>query len=456
MKRSNRNRNNQIPTPSEERDWVLTVLLAIINLGSGATTIMGAMQVLPRTLAWGLGGTIQLFLFLLLGEFTAKHAPFRKWVAVLVLTSISVYTSFFTYYKELAGEASEKLAHDRAALAHQKFVADLYTPMKDSLKQLEDEAASARVLAEAEKSRGVQSGLGGGYETEARKLDLQALGSENKAKNFKSTVEKLRPKFDYEIKGLKPNEILDKDRQALTEVPAERRQNYPELKREMYIDEELDVSLLAPYNKVKRLEEPALFSMGIALGVDGIAIMLGTAITIKRERKTLAQLIADQILKWKRGFAHVIGAIEETVDQDQLNGNAPQAIGEAVGSSVTLKLQGKGSQFLREFEKAIETREPHIINYQVLNNHPNPTFKSGFILLLNKLGEPGRAWVRMNSQNSWVVVPEHYHRLTKWLTEEIDHHNQEEAESELPEGWGFTDPKVADVTFRIPLINNSR
>jgi|AGSF01.1.fsa_nt_gi hypothetical protein len=455
MKRSNRNRNNQNPTPSEERDWVLTVLLAIINLGSGATTIMGAMQVLPIALAWVIGGTTQMMLFLLLGEFTVKHAPFRKWVAVLVLTSISVYTSFFTYYKELAGEASEKLAHDRAALAHQKFVADLYTPMKDSLKQLEDEAASARVLAEAEKSRGVQSGLGGGYETEARKLDLQALDSENKAKNFKSTVEQVSPKFEYDIKGLKPNEILDKDRQALTEVPAERRQNYPELKREMYIDEELDVSLLAPYNKVKRLEEPALFSMGIALGVDGIAIMLGTAITIKRERKTLGQLIADQIRAWKREIAHVIGAVNETVNQGQLNGNAPQAIGEAV-ERVTLKLQGKGSQFLREFEKAIETREPHIINYQVLNNHPTLTFKEGFILLLNKLREPGRAWVRVNSQNSWVVVPEHYHRLTKWLTEEIDHHNQEEAKSELPEDWGFTDPKVADVTFRIPSINNSR
>jgi hypothetical protein len=455
MKRSNRNRNNQIPTPSEERDRVLTVLLAIINLGSGATTIMGAMQVLPIALAWVIGGTTQMMLFLLLGEFTVKHAPFRKWVAVLVLTFISVYTSFFTYYKELAGEASEKLAHDRAALAHQKFVADLYTPMKDSLKQLEDEAASARVLAEAEKSRGVQSGLGGGYEAEARKLDLQALDSENKAKNFKSTVEQVSPKFEYDIKGLKPNEILEKDRQALTEVPAERRQNYPELKREMYIDEELDVSLLAPYNKVKRLEEPALFSMGIALGVDGIAIMLGTAITIKRERKTLAQLIADQIREWKRGFAHVIGAVKTPINLDQLNGNAPQASGEAV-ERVTLKLQGKGSRFLGEFKKAIETREPHIINYQVLNNHPNLTFKEGFILLLNKLGEPGRAWVRVNSPNSWVVVPEHYDRLTEWLTEEIDHHNQEEADSELPEDFGFTDPKVADVTFIIPSINNSR
>lgn len=455
MKRSNQNRNNQIPTPSEERDRVLTVLLAIINLGSGATTIMGAMQVLPIALAWVIGGTTQMMLFLLLGEFTAKHAPFRKWVAVLVLTFISVYTSFFTYYKELAGEASEKLAHDRAALAHQKFVADLYTPMKDRLKQLEDEAASARVLAEAEKSRGVQSGLGGGYEAEARKLDLQALGSENKAKNFKSTVEKLRPKFDYEIKGLQPNEILDKDRQALTEVPAERRQNYPELKREMYIDEELDVSLLAPYNKVKRLEEPALFSMGIALGVDGIAIMLGTAITIKRKRKTLAQLIADQISEWKKGFAHVIEAITTPV-APVIPGNDPQVIEEAVGSPVTLKLQGKGSKFLGEFEKAIETREPHIINYQVLNNHRNQTFKAGFTSLLNKLGEPGRAWVRVNSPNSWVVVPEHYHRLTAWLTEEIDHHKQEEANSELPEDFGLTDTKVADVTFIIPSTNNSR
>jgi hypothetical protein len=450
MTRNNRNRNNQNPTRSEERDKVLTASLAIITLYSGATTIWGAMQVLPIVLAWVIGGTIQGMLFLLLGEFTVQHAPKRKWVAVTVLTFISVYTSFFTYYKQLAGETNEKLAHEKAVRAHQNFLRDVYTPMKDHLKQLKDEATKTRELVKAEKDRGITSGLEG-YGDKARELDVKALELETEAKNFKSTVDELRPKFDYELKQLQPKEILEKDGQTLAEVPKEWQKDYPGLKREMFIDGELDVSLLTPYYKVKRFEEPAIASMGIALGVDGLMIMLGTAITIKRDRKTLGQLIADGIRLLKREYAHVKEAIGEppTLDDNKTKKNTGVLSGETI-ERVTLKLQGKGSKFLTEFKKAIEKREPHIINYQVLNNHPDPTFKKGFRLLVDKLKEPGRAWVQENSPNSCVVAPEHYQTLTEWLTEEIDRHSQEEEKSGLPKGFELTDPPEDDVTFTIP------
>ena len=52
-------------------------------------------------------------------------------------------------------------------------------------------------------------------------------------------------------KKLAPEEILEKDRQALAEVPEEWRKNYPELDRSLYVDTEKDIPLLAPYLKVK-------------------------------------------------------------------------------------------------------------------------------------------------------------------------------------------------------------
>jgi len=453
MTRSNRNRNNQNPTPSKERDWVLTALLAIINLGSGTTTVLGAMQFLPRALAWGLGGTIQLMLFLLLGEYTAKHAPFRKWVAVTALTFMSVYTSFFTYYKQLAGETNDKLAHEKAVLAHQNFVKDVYTPMKDHHKQLEDEAKKTRELAKAEKDRGIDSGVVG-YGDRARALDRQALDLEIKANNFKSTVDELRPKFDYDITQLQPREILQKDGKTLAEVPAEWRKDYPELPREKYIDAELDVDLFTPYYKVKRFEDPAIASMGIAFVVDGIAIMLGTAITIKRERKTLAQLIVDFIRQYKRDIAEVIQEIKESPNLDNPSRNDTPPSRETI-ERVPLILRGKGSNFLTEFYTAISVTQPHIINYQALINHENETFQRGFRFLLDKFREPRRGWVQVNNQNDWLVAPQHYDKLTAWLRTEISHHTQEEEHGELKGDWGLGVQETT-VIFTIPSINNSR
>jgi hypothetical protein len=187
--------------------------------------------------------------------------------------------------------------------------------------------------------------------------------------------------------------------------------------------------------------------MAIALGVDGIAIMLGTAITIKRERKSLAQLVADWIRQRKNDWQHITGVIGENPSPGT-DGNAPGELREAV-EIVTLKLRGKGSQFLREFYNAIDMKEPHIINDQVLNKHTNQTFKDGFRFLVDKLRKPGRAWVKM-SEDKWVVASEHYHKLTEWLTEEIKHHTEEEANSGLPDDWGLSDPPETDVKFTIP------
>jgi hypothetical protein len=61
-----RPRSRRKNKPQEERDIALMVVLTFFNLGSGATTILGAMQILPiKYLAWTLGGAVQLMLFIL-------------------------------------------------------------------------------------------------------------------------------------------------------------------------------------------------------------------------------------------------------------------------------------------------------------------------------------------------------------------------------------------------------
>ncbi|MDE5105649.1 MAG: hypothetical protein O4808_00745, partial [Trichodesmium sp. St17_bin3_1_1] len=277
-----RPRSRRKNKPQEERDIALMVVLAFFNLGSGATTILGAMQILPiKYLAWTLGGAVQLMLFILQAGLAANRTPLRKWLAIMVLATASVYTSFFTYYDKLAQGTNEKRGMDMALKAHNRLISEVYTPMEDHLRDLQQEALTLRETAKAEQDRGIDTGLIG-YGDQARKFDKLALEKEIEAKNFLNTVNQLRPLFEYNPKNLRPVDILNKDRKALSSAPKDFRENYPELKRGEYIDEDLEFSLLAPYLKVvKNQEEAALLALIIAIGVDGMAIMLGTAIVVK-------------------------------------------------------------------------------------------------------------------------------------------------------------------------------
>ena len=48
--------------PKDDRDWLLMVILAFLNLVSGYTTVTGAAQILPSW-GWILGLSVQGILF---------------------------------------------------------------------------------------------------------------------------------------------------------------------------------------------------------------------------------------------------------------------------------------------------------------------------------------------------------------------------------------------------------
>ena len=154
--RSNNRSTNRRKRKSEERDFLLILILAFFNVASGYTTITGANTILNNFgLAFFLGGFIQLGLFLMLSDFVMKRAPLRKWLAVIVFTFVSVYTSFFTYYISLAAKSDQNMAFDKAEKAHQKLFADVYTPMKERLRKLQEEAATLERKADQERRSGL-------------------------------------------------------------------------------------------------------------------------------------------------------------------------------------------------------------------------------------------------------------------------------------------------------------
>ncbi|NER03557.1 MAG: hypothetical protein F6K17_13515 [Okeania sp. SIO3C4] len=347
---------------------------------------------------------------------------------------------------------------DRAIAAHQRLVSQVYAPMQDHLRELQQEAERLKQNAKAEEERGLSSGFIG-YGDKARELDKLALEKDIEAKKFQKTLEELTPKFQYDFTGLTPTDILNQDRKARNAAPEEFRKNSPELERGAYIDEDAELSLLAPYLKVvNNREEAALLSLIMALGVDGIAIILGTAIVTKlippEERRspvaTVGHWIANLIREIKDTFAQVNHARK----------GSSQAQDNDFIEYVILNLKGKGSDFLNDFYYAISDTEPHIINSSKLigKSGADENMPNLIRALVDKLRQPNRGWVERNEENTeWVVKPEHYHQLVNWLQEEIKRQKKLEAEAKkkVGNGFGFSHLEETEVEFKMPLNPNS-
>jgi hypothetical protein len=438
-------------------------VLTFFNLGSGATTILGAMQILSKYLAWGVGGSVQLMLFLLQAGLAARRTPLRKWFAVMLLAAASVYTSFFTYYGELAKEANEARSLDLAAAAHHRLVSEVYGPMRDRLRNLQQEAVTLRETTKAEEEKGISTGQVG-FGEQARTYYKLALEKETEAKNFAQTVEELRSKFEYDLKGLAPEDILNNDRKALSVAPAEFRNNYPELERGDYIDEDLEMSLLAPYLKVKNREEAALLSLLIALGVDGMAIMLGTAIVTRsippEERRSAFTVFADSIVSLIRDVKQLFTRVNDAAKESSQGRQDDDS--NASVEDVIFTVKGKGSDFLNNFYHAISDTEPHIINFSTLTKKNGADEKTQIALraLVDKLKQPNRKWVQRDEKNTqWVVASQHYHQLVSWLQKEIQRQENLETEAKSKTGksyWIPSETEETPVEIKIPLSPNSQ
>ncbi|HEY9703457.1 MAG TPA: hypothetical protein V6C58_13475, partial [Allocoleopsis sp.] len=211
--------------PKQKKDTILMVLLIFANIVSGYTTIDGASKVLPIQWAWILGSFIQILLFLALADLIMKTTPWRKWLTVALFTFLSVYTSFFTYYTTLAGNVNTQNEFEKTVQTHNKFVAEVFTPLENRLRDQKTQAKISRQKADKE-AGGFNTGLVGKGKV-YRQLQQQALEAEEKVKSLTELVEKIEPKFNYKLEQpvinnpeikvplFKPREIFKKDQEAL-------------------------------------------------------------------------------------------------------------------------------------------------------------------------------------------------------------------------------------------------
>ena len=288
------------------KNFNLFIALIILNLISGFTTVYGAMQILPIIPAFLAGGTIQFLLFFLVySKSTLSDRGLLKWSIISILIFLSVYTSFFSYYNVLTEKSSENTAYTRALSAHQRLVANVYTPIKNKINSYKSEIKQLELSIADEKNGKRSSAKGEGpiYKHLVNKRETL----NKKLMEAQILSEHLKPFFDYDLANQSAEKIFQADMQALSQVNQRcltLEPNFNCLTDEYisildptttlhhdfintYFDRDMRIGLLAPVLKIRQLEEAALGSAFLALMIDGAIILLGLGIEPKQKPRRL-------------------------------------------------------------------------------------------------------------------------------------------------------------------------
>ena len=188
-----------------------------------------------------------------------------------------------------AKDLTEK-GRQRALVSRQKVRSEVVAPLEDKVRQLQGTISQFQVLLQREIAgqRGVP-----GDEQKAGELRTQIEQKELELAKLQPSVVDFQKKFSSSTSQASPEAIFQNTIQALEFIPSEHRPS--EYKgdlnklRSVFFDEDIRIPLLAPYRKVVKGEDAAIAAMLLALGVDGLIIILGTAIE-KRKYKVYLPL----------------------------------------------------------------------------------------------------------------------------------------------------------------------
>lgn len=438
FRRNNRSRRGQgrpNQTPQTERDWWLILVLFIFNAYSFYTSYKGAEQIFPD-IALPMALFIQSVLFLTLAGLAVKFSVFfRKWFAIAIFAGLSIYTSFFFLYDSLTKETVANRNIGKATAAHSRLVSKVYAPLKARYNKLREDADYLRRKAKDEARIGLTTGIVG-CGPKCQQYEIEALQKEAERDSLEFQVQELDQLYNYTLVNLSPSEIFEQDKLALSQTPSEflpDEYRNLELPRKEYIDEESEVRILAPFYKLRakdeRVREFARSSLGAALLVDGMAIVLGTAVTRRRRQKSTIREIME---KWAvliydswRGSQELVQTIRQirtpslkkNVDTDN-NPDVEVVDRELARLGMTArKMSPASSDYFSILYNSIDSFPPFRINYTALQNSGleyRPLLEAllyhGIIEIVNNGNN--------NGNQEWRVKPDYYYQLTRWLVNE--------------------------------------
>lgn len=388
------------PAPDDDRDWVLMGLLAILNVGSLFTTVLGARQLLPSPMAETLGCCVQAMLFAMLAGVAGRHAPVRKWLVIGVFAGACVYCSFFTYERTLGSSARAERQLATAQARHAELVRAVFADGKNEGERLRRHADALERQAADEARLGATTGQTG-YGPRARQMRAEANAARLAAEQQLAVVERLDPLFTFDFVGLTPKEVFDRDLAAWQASPASWRGSVPAPSYSDYVDERSQVAFLAPVLRVRAGDPVATVSLLLAALVDGMAIVLGTAIERRRRTESVLKHGPVKVAGWvrdvRRGYRRIADAwADHEHDTIVLHGIEPV-------------------EFLTSFYEAIHPETGHVAFDGLRRREPQLGLAAR--ILLDRLMSDG--WI-VKVDGDFRVDESRYAALTAWLAAQLD------------------------------------
>jgi hypothetical protein len=389
---------------SEPRKKILMLMIFGLSILNGYSTVIGYIKIFPLASGLLVGIGSQVILFMLLTNLVLINTPFRKWCIILILTTFSIYTSFFSYYEALDHNETFQQDYERASKSHFYIQSTFYTPLENALR----EAIHEKGMFENQY----------GTKYKAKEFAANLANAESKITKLR-IVETIKPLFQYDIKGLRPEDFFIKDKRALESVP---KNLWPKkyintdisylIKKENYFADTNTSKFIFPFQKLKEGGQLARISFFIAAIENVIMMLLSTSIEERKTRPFMA------INRWFYRSRHLARMIVQDVK------NVSAGISGQEVEYINISLKGKGTDFLEFFIESVNN-ETLIINVSGLRNHPNPTFRAGYETLISALCSEKRRWCTLKNGN-YILTEKYISPFYMWINEELIAHTMRE------------------------------
>ncbi len=150
-----------------------------------------------------------------------EHKP-KIFLAALIL----IIAVFFVYYKLLRKEEQKQITKEeqqqnnfqRASAAHYNLISEVFTPIKQKATELESDIET-KTTQIREEIRGNRESGEPGCGDNCKQLKNEKEQLEAKYNKIIPILTDLKPLFEYELEGKSPEEIFNKDMQAIGKVP---------------------------------------------------------------------------------------------------------------------------------------------------------------------------------------------------------------------------------------------
>ena len=430
--------NSNTRNNKTQKDIALLVPLLLLNLVSGYTTIKGANLALGDIgAAIAVGISVQGILFILLSGWAAKHAPMRKWIAIAVFGFFSVYTSFFTYYDTFnTGDQMLGASMVQAEESHQNIMTTVVNPFLAEYGEVSSEYASLNKSIIREESGEGTTGIAGRGPV-ARELAERRTALEPELLRLQ-TIERKIDELKEQAENLEsdnPEALFKIDTSIWETLPASYHREEHKPQRVNYFSQSSRYKLLAPMLTLTNTDthsnrEPAVAALIIAAVIDGISILLGTAIEKGKKRtpfEGVTYLLVQTIWGLKKAVKTLFHYLRRPGYRYVSVVSSETSMARDAVYLIKLKLNDRGSDFLSSFLRAVDP-VARKIDYTTLQAEKDATVRTGFRLLLEAFRHPSLNWVYAAPKgDEWLFSnADSYAEFCKWLSDEIIYQAEQE------------------------------